>query len=123
MKRVSRLSILVFSVVTLLLVCWSLVPGSMQAAPQEPSAPPNSANSPTDEPSKGDAKAKDEAKPEAAIAKDNVKKDTPGAFIKPAQGLHLNVDLALVNVSPVLTVSSFPNATVSPASAEGRLVS
>jgi Ca-activated chloride channel homolog len=58
---------------------------------------------------KDEAKTKDEAKPkedgkpgdEAKIkeVKEDVKKDTPGTSIKPRQGLHMDVDLALVNVT------------------------
>lgn len=41
------------------------------------------------EPTSGDSKP----------AKDDVKKNTPGSALKPLQGLHLDVDLALVNVT------------------------
>jgi Ca-activated chloride channel family protein len=45
-------------------------------------------------------KPKEDAKPaDAQLAKDDVKKNTPGAKLKPLQGLHLDVDLALVNVT------------------------
>jgi Ca-activated chloride channel family protein len=44
---------------------------------------------PKDEPTSGDSKP----------AKDDVKKNTPGSALKPLQGLHLDVDLALVNVT------------------------
>ena len=43
---------------------------------------------------KDGAAAKDESK-----AKDDVKRDTPGAVIKPGQTMHMDVDLALVNVT------------------------
>ena len=46
------------------------------------------------------AKPKDDAKPaDAKPAKSDVKKNTAGAPVKPLQGLHLDVDLALVNVT------------------------
>jgi Ca-activated chloride channel homolog len=45
-----------------------------------------------------DAKPAD-AQPAKDPAKDDVKKNTPGAKLKPLQGLHLDVDLALVNVT------------------------
>ena len=45
-------------------------------------------------------KAKEEAKPkETKDAKDDVKHDTPGAIVKPGQTMHMDVDLALVNVT------------------------
>ncbi len=47
-------------------------------------------------PSEG-TKPNDEPKPLAT--KDDVKKNTPGTAVKPLQGLHLDVDLALVNVT------------------------
>src|SRR5260370_404145 len=37
--------------------------------------------------------------PDEPKVKDDVKKDTPGTPIKPSQGLHMDVDLALVNVT------------------------
>ena len=37
--------------------------------------------------------------PDESKVKDDVKKDTPGTPIKPSQGLHMDVDLALVNVT------------------------
>jgi Ca-activated chloride channel family protein len=37
--------------------------------------------------------------PAATPAADNVTKDTPGTKIKPKQGLHIDVDLAMVNVT------------------------
>jgi Ca-activated chloride channel homolog len=51
------------------------------------------------------AKPKEDAKPPDAKpadpkpAQDDVKKNTPGSKLKPLQGLHLDVDLALVNVT------------------------
>ena len=71
-------------VVVVLLVC------STQAAAQatDSSSPQSS------------VKPKEDAKPaDAQPAKDDVKKNTPGAKLKPLQGLHLDVDLALVNVT------------------------
>src|ERR1700730_9655926 len=43
---------------------------------------------------KDGAAAKDESK-----AKDDAKRDTPGSVIKPGQTMHMDVDLALVNVT------------------------
>jgi Ca-activated chloride channel family protein len=46
------------------------------------------------------AKLKDNPTPaDAKPAKDDVKKNTAGSAVKPLQGLHLDVDLALVNVT------------------------
>jgi Ca-activated chloride channel family protein len=47
-----------------------------------------------------EAKAKDagEAK-DAAKAREDVKKDTPGFAVRPSVGLHMDVDLALINVT------------------------
>jgi Ca-activated chloride channel family protein len=75
-------------VVVVLLVC------STQAAAQATdSSSPQSSVKP-----KEDAKPAD-AQPAKEPAKDDVKKNTPGAKLKPLQGLHLDVDLALVNVT------------------------
>ena len=104
MKRdLPRFRFLIFSVVTLLFVFCALLPGSLPAVAQEESATPAPPPPNTDDPVKSDAKSKDDAvadedgKPKDP--KESVKKDTPGAAIKPAKGLHLNVDLALVNVT------------------------
>jgi Ca-activated chloride channel homolog len=53
-------------------------------------------------PATGDSesKPKDHTKDAAGgLAKDDVTKNTPGSKLKPLQGLHLDVDLALVNVT------------------------
>jgi Ca-activated chloride channel family protein len=64
--------------------------GSCLPATAQTTAPP----SPTDAKSQDDTKTS-EAKP----PKDDVRKNTPGSAVKPLQGLHLDVDLALVNVT------------------------
>ena len=50
---------------------------------------------------KDDAKLKEDGKPkdEEKIIKDDVKRDSPGTSINKRQGLHMDVDLALVNVT------------------------
>ena len=50
---------------------------------------------------KDDAKLKEDGKPrdEEKTVKDDVKRDTPGTSINKKQGLHMDVDLALVNVT------------------------
>jgi Ca-activated chloride channel family protein len=74
--------------VVVLLVC-----SAPAAAQTTDSSPPQSSVKP-----KEDAKPAD-AQPAKDPAKDDVKKNTPGAKLKPLQGLHLDVDLALVNVT------------------------
>ena len=47
-----------------------------------------------------EAKAKDAAEAkDVAKAKEDVKKDTPGFAVRPSVGLHMDVDLALINVT------------------------
>src|SRR3984893_1004562 len=49
---------------------------------------------------KGEEKPKEEAKAkDAAKSKEDVKKDTSGFVVKPLTGLHMDVDLALINVT------------------------
>jgi Ca-activated chloride channel homolog len=94
--------VLVFSVITFLFVFCALLPGSIPVAAQDESATPTPPPTLPDDPAKNDAREKDDAvandlgKPKDA---NSVKKDTPGMSIKPTNGLHLNVDLALVNVT------------------------
>ena len=84
-----------------------LLAASVPAIAQEPSGsdenpaakgdenPAEATKAPAEE-----AKAKDvaEAK-DVAKAKEDVKKDTPGFGVKPSVGLHMDVDLALINVT------------------------
>jgi Ca-activated chloride channel family protein len=63
---------------------------AMTIAQAPASAPDQTKSKPQD-----DAKAADSNKP----APDDVTKNTPGSKFKPLQGLHLDVDLALVNVT------------------------
>ncbi len=64
--------------------------GSCLPATAQTTAPPSST----------DAKSQDDTKTsEAKPLKDDVRKNTPGSAVKPLQGLHLDVDLALVNVT------------------------
>jgi Ca-activated chloride channel homolog len=119
-----RIRVLPWVLVTLLLTFAVLPVVSVPALAQEPQ--PGENNSQDEDKPKEEAKArddakaakakdeaetKDEAKPkpkedgkpgdEAKIkeVKEDVKKDTPGTSIKPRQGLHMDVDLALVNVT------------------------
>jgi Ca-activated chloride channel family protein len=82
--RVLPLLVAIFSL-SLVVLCGSCLPATAQTT-----AP----TSPTDAKSQDDTKAS-EAKP----LKDDVRKNTPGSAVKPLQGLHLDVDLALVNVT------------------------
>ena len=97
MKReVTPIRVFARLLVTLLLVLGSFSLCSIPAAAQSESAPPVTAA-----PASNENKPKEEAKPAdgAKHAKSDVKKDTPGTLVKPLQGLHLDVDLALVNVT------------------------
>jgi len=73
--------------VALLLAC-------VPAAAQNPSGTDESPAAKGDAKPDEDAKSKDAAKP-----KEDVKKDTSGFVIKPTAGLHMDVDLALINVT------------------------
>jgi Ca-activated chloride channel family protein len=86
-REVPRIHVLPWVLVTLLLTFAALPLASLPASAQTASG--SSDNKPAD-----DAKPADDGKP-----KDDVKKDTPGASIMPKQGLHMDVDLALVNVT------------------------
>jgi len=80
--------------VILLSVCLTLLLSSVPAAAQDS---PASGENLTP---KGDSKPNDEAKSkDAAKSKEDVTKDTPGFAVKPAAGLHMDVDLALINVT------------------------
>ena len=78
------------------LVILALAFGLMCCSPPQVAAqgaPPSSGAQPLNTPgSKTDA-------PAAAPAPDDVTKNTPGTRIKPTQGLHIDVDLAMVNVT------------------------
>lgn len=79
----------IFLPVCLILLVTSLFVGAQEPAPAGASGQ-----------SAGDGKAKDESKDlSAAKAKDDVKRDTPGFAVKPSTGLHMDVDLALINVT------------------------
>jgi len=86
-KRDPRFRFLPEFIVTFLLVCVAFGPASISAQAQTSSAPVTS-----------DEAAKDEAKPKDEAKLDSVKKDTLGTAIKKV-GLHMDVDLALINVT------------------------
>ena len=89
----------------LLVVCFLCAQGLLQAAAQ---APPDD-NKPKEDPKKEEPKkedvrdedaqaAVDDAKPKIKEV-DDVRKDTPGRAFKPGGTLHVDVDMALVNVT------------------------
>jgi Ca-activated chloride channel homolog len=84
-REVDRIRFSGFVAVTILLICLALVTSAVPAIAQEAS---------TDNADKAST-AKGDATPKV----DDVRKDTAGTAIKPAQGLHMDVDLALVNVT------------------------
>jgi Ca-activated chloride channel family protein len=80
--------------VILLSVCVCLLLTSVPAAAQ------NSSASDDNPAAKGDGKSKEDPKSkDATKSKEDVKKDTPGFAIQPTAGLHMDVDLALINVT------------------------
>jgi Ca-activated chloride channel family protein len=112
-REVNQVRVLPFGFCSLLLV-WALLSFStVRTSAQSPTptpatteqgAKPASDAAPQAQDPKPDEKAPDskpqDAKPaENKITKDDVKKNTSGTKLKPLQGLHLDVDLALVNVT------------------------
>jgi Ca-activated chloride channel family protein len=112
-REVNQVRVLPFGFCSLLLV-WALLSFStVRTSAQSPTptpatteqgAKPASDAAPQTQDPKPDEKAPDskpqDAKPaENKITKDDVKKNTSGTKLKPLQGLHLDVDLALVNVT------------------------
>jgi Ca-activated chloride channel family protein len=86
-REVPQIRVLTRLFVSFLLVFVFFPLYSIPAAAQSESAS-------ADSKPKEEAKLKDDAKP-----RDDVKRDTPGTLLKPAVGLHMDVDLALVNVT------------------------
>jgi Ca-activated chloride channel homolog len=99
-REVAPIRVLTRSLVGLLLVLLVSALYSIPAKAQSESSAPIPAAStpapakPDDNKPKEEAQANDTAKP-----KDDVTKNTAGLRIKPAAGLHLDVDMALVNVT------------------------
>jgi Ca-activated chloride channel homolog len=112
-REVNQVRVLPFGFCSFLLV-WALLsfstvrmsaqsPTPTPATTEEGAKPASDAAPQTQDP-KPDEKAPDskpqDAKPaENKITKDDVRKNTSGTKLKPLQGLHLDVDLALVNVT------------------------
>jgi Ca-activated chloride channel homolog len=80
--------VLILSFRILLIVCLFTAPAVFLSAMQSPS----------DEKKPGDDIKKEETKKDD-VKKDDVKKDTPGRIVKPGSTVHIDVDLALVNVT------------------------
>jgi Ca-activated chloride channel family protein len=81
--------------ITFLPICLILLLGtSIQVAAQSSSGPDDNPAAKGDEKPAEEATVKDVAK-----AKEDVTRDTPGFALKPSVGLHMNVDLALINVT------------------------
>jgi len=110
-REVHQVRVLPFVVSGLLVVgaLLAITPARTPAQTPSPTPSESSSSQSQDEPkaqspeAERDAKAKDQkpAEPESApqSAKDDVKKNTPGEKLHPRQGLKLDVDLALVNVT------------------------
>ena len=79
--------------VIVLFVCLTLFLASVPAVAQDSSTSDDST-------AKGDGQPREDAKPkDAAKSKEDVKKDSAGFAVKPLTGLHMDVDLALINVT------------------------
>jgi Ca-activated chloride channel family protein len=85
--------------VILLSFCIALFFASVPTAAQNPPASDDSATAQGDGKPNEDAKSKDAKSKDAAKPNENVKKDTPGFAVKSSIGLHMDVDLALINVT------------------------
>src|SRR6267378_1767963 len=76
-----------------------LLAASVPAVAQEPSGSDESPAAKGDENPSEEVKAPAEEAKDAAKAREDVKKDTPGFAVRPSVGLHMDVDLALINVT------------------------
>ncbi len=92
--------------VILLSVCLALLLTSIPIAAQESSAPDEKPAATDDGKSKDDIKPNEDRAPKDGVkakddlkAKGDIKKDSSGIVIKPTNGLHMDVDLALINVT------------------------
>ena len=93
MKRDVRQFNLLSWFVIVLSVSLTLFLASVPAVAQDSSTSDDST-------AKGDGKPKEDAKPkDAGKSKEDVKKDSAGFAVKPLTGLHMDVDLALINVT------------------------
>ena len=94
MKRDANQFRLLSGFVILLAICLTLLLSSVPAAAQDSSASGDNLTATGDSKPNDEAKSKDAPKP-----KEDVRKDTPGFAVKPTTGLHMDVDLALINVT------------------------
>jgi Ca-activated chloride channel family protein len=87
-SRFEIIRVLMLSICILLVLCLFVSPTVFLSATQSPS----------DDKKPGDDTKKEEAKKDD-VKKDDVRKNTPGMLIKPGSTVHIDVDLALVNVT------------------------
>jgi len=97
-RDVTQVSVPCWSIVPILSVCVLLLFVSLPAFAQDPGSSNESPAAKSDGKTKDEVKLKEEVKREE-VRKDDVRKDTPGFSIKPNAGLHMDVDLALINVT------------------------
>jgi Ca-activated chloride channel homolog len=104
-REVAAIRVLIRFLVPLLLVSAIVSLYSVPATAQSesgPSSPPAAATTESSASPASDSKSAEEAKPKEAKpvpVADDVKRDTPGTLLKPRSTLHMDVDLALVNVT------------------------
>ena len=100
MKReIPQVSLRRFSNISILCTCLLTVLVCIPAWAQAPAAPDQGPAASGEEKAKEEPKAKDEGKPRVEVTSDDVKKNSPGFAIRPRAGLHMDVDLALINVT------------------------
>jgi Ca-activated chloride channel homolog len=87
-----QIRVLLASLILLLFACLAAPGSPLRAAPQ-------TTNAAADEKHKDDGKPADDKSKDDAKPKDDAKKDSPGQVLKPGQMLHMDVDLALINVT------------------------
>ncbi len=97
-RDVTQVSVPRWSIVPILSVWVLLLFVSVPAFAQDPASSNESPAAKGDGKTKDEVKLKEEVKREE-VRKDDVRKDTPGFSIKPNAGLHMDVDLALINVT------------------------
>ena len=97
-RDVTQVSVPRWSIVPILSVCVLLLFVSLPAFAQDPGSSNESPAAKSDGKTKDEVKLKEEVRREE-VRKDDVRKDTPGFSIKPNAGLHMDVDLALINVT------------------------
>ena len=97
MKReVPQVSLPRFFSLLILCACIAALLVCTPARAQAPAAPDQGPVAAPEDKAKEEPKPKEEAKP---VEENDVKKDSPGFRIKPKAGLHMDVDMALINVT------------------------